>query len=208
MDIPGRKELQKTYEGLADEVLIGIARNVNREYEDMAAETAGTVLAQRGVDIPVPDEKPAECAYENGISSCHASSQLTRPNEKLAGPLVEIPKFSGDESREIEEIFVKGNVPYEIHPVSGASCSSCRGDEYAFHLPEESFDTAIHLLKEYYAQMVKDSSSSYFSGECPACGTALTDKKACTDCGLVLTVDYAKSLETHPFMEFLKRNNL
>ncbi len=208
MDTPGRQELQKTYEDLADEVLIGIARNVNQEYEDVAVETAHLVLEKRGVDIPDRDGATEDCTDQHGISSCSASVRLNRANEKLPGPLVKVPKFSAGEVPDIEEIFLENNIPYEIHPVTGKSCSSCTSEEYAFHVPEESFSSAIKLLKDYYALRDEGSSSRYFSGECPACGTRGVNVKECPDCGLTLAVDYAESLAMHPFMIFLKQNNL
>jgi len=208
MEKPGRQELQQTYEDLADEVLIGIARNVDQEYEDVAVETAHAVLEKRGVDVPDSDGAVKDCSHHHGFSSCSASAGLNRANKKLSGPIVEVPKFSAGETHDIEEIFVGNNIPCEIHPVAGKSCSSCRDEEYVFHVPEESFAFAIKLVKDYYAEIAQESSSRYFSGECPACGTRVVNVKECSDCGLSLVVDYSESLARHPFMSFLKQNNL
>ena len=194
MDMPGREELQEIYEDLADEVLIEIARNVNQEYEDAAVQTAGVVLDSRGVNIPDAVEERVE--------------SLNRSGEALQGPLLEIPKFSSEEAAAIENIFVENNIAYERHPVAGSSCSSCRCDEYAFHVQEESFHSAIELLKKYFMAGADEEPLSYFSGECPACGTKLLNVEKCTDCGLTLAVDYAESLENHPFIKFLKRSGL
>ncbi len=194
MDMPGRQELQKTYEDLTDEVLIEIARNVNQEYEDAAVEAARVVLDSRSVNIPD--------AVKETVKS------LNRSGEALPGPLVEIPKFSAEEATAIEDIFIENNIAYERHPVAGSSSSSCRCDESAFHVQEAAFHSAIELLKKYFMTGADEEPLSYFSGECPACGTKLLNVEKCTDCGLTLAVDYAESLENHPFIKFLKRSSL
>lgn len=194
MDMPGRQELQKTYEDLADEVLIGIAQNIDNEYENVAVETARVVLDSRGVSIP-----DAEDETDGNISSSGA---------ELSGPLLEIPKFTAEEASAIEDIFTENNIAYERHAVAGTSCSSCRCDEYAFHVQEASFHSALELLLEYFTAGVEDGRSDYFSGACPACGTELLNVEKCTDCGLTLAVDYAEALENHPFMKFLRSNDL
>lgn len=194
MDMPGKEELQKTYEDLADEVLIEIARDLNQEYEDAAVKTARVVLDSRGVNIPDEIEESVE--------------SLNRSGEALPGPLLEIPKFSAEEASAIEDIFIENNIAYERHPVAGSSCSSCRCDESAFHVQEAAFNSAIELLKKFFMSGADEESLSYFSGECPACGTKLSNVEKCTDCGLTLAVDYAESLENHPFIKFLKRSKL
>jgi hypothetical protein len=194
MDMPGRRELQKTYEDLADEVLIGIAQNRNQEYEDAAAEVAKVVLDSRGVKVAESDVEAPE--------------PLNRSGEQLDGTVIEIPRFSAEESSSIEDIFEKNSIPYERHAVSVSSCSGCGCSEYVFHVPEESFEPAVKLLKEYYMDGMDDASAGYFSGECPACGTELSNVQACTDCGLTLAGDYRESLESHPFIKFLKECDL
>ena len=108
MDMPGRRELQKTYEDLADEVLIGIAQNRNQEYEDAAAEVAKVVLDSRGVKVAESDVEAPE--------------PLNRSGEQLDGTVIEIPRFSAEESSSIEDIFEKNSIPYERHAVSVSSC--------------------------------------------------------------------------------------
>ena len=83
MEKPGRQELQKMYEELADEILMEIVQNIDQEYEKAAVEAAGIVLDKRGVDVPCPVEATVESLKWFG--------------ERLPGPLIEIPGFAADE---------------------------------------------------------------------------------------------------------------
>ncbi len=193
MEMPERDELRKAYEDLADEVLIDIARNTQLEYGGSAVEVATSVLGNRGVKVPVIEEEISESAGLKGT--------------KLEGALIEIPKFSADESLVIEEMLVENSIPYEKQAVISVSCSGCGCTEYVFYVQKQSFIPAVELIREYYLAGI-ELESSYFSGECPACGTALMNVENCTDCGLTLAGPLSGSLENHPFMLFLKHINL
>lgn len=194
MDIHGRQELRKAYEELADEVLIEISQNTNQEYEAAAVETAKVVLDERGVNASYINDKLTGKSGSSGAV--------------IEGPSIEIPRFSADETAAIEEIFNENRLPYEIHEAATASCSGCGCNEYVFHVPEESFSAAVEILRDYYLSGVEEGAAADFSGTCPACGTELVKVEACTDCGLTLSVGHSASLENHPFIKFLKQNNL
>ncbi len=194
MEKPGRQELQKMYEELADEILMEIVQNIDQEYEKAAVEVAGIVLDKRGVDVPCPVEATVESLKWFG--------------ERLPGPLIEIPGFAADESVEIEEMFTENKLPYEKRTVTKAADDTVGSDEYLFYVPMDLFNPAIELLKKYFVAGAEEASSNYYSGECPACGTGLANVRECTDCGLTLAGDYSELLGNHPFMLFLKRNNL
>ncbi len=193
MEMPGREELRKAYEDLADEVLIEIARNIGQEYGDPAVEVAKSVLGNRGVTVPVLEEEIVESSGETG--------------PRLEGDLIEIPRFSSEETVVIGEMLIENRIPYEKQAVTSVSCSGCGCKEYVFYVQKESFIPAVELIKEYYVSGI-EMESSYFSGECPACGTVLMNVETCTDCGLTLAGALSESLENHPFMLFLKRANL
>lgn len=194
MDTPGREELRKAYAELADEILMDISQNVNREYEASAVEVAKAVLDERGVNLP--DLKNNTPRLSNGSGAV------------ITGPFLEIPRFSAEECAAIEDVFNDNSLTYERHEVAAASCGGCGCSEYVYHVPEESFGSAVEVLKEYYLTGTEEGESSRYSGTCPACGTELERVEECTDCGLTLAVDHAKSLENHPFIRFLKQNNL
>ncbi len=194
MQLPGRDELRKMYEDLADEVLLDIAQNIKEEYENVAVEVARNELDKRGVDIQ--------------LSVKEESGTLNQSGKNLEGPLVEIPGFSAEESLAIDEIFTENNIPFEKQAVTSVSCSGCGCEEYAYYVERRSFTPAVELLKEYFMAGIEMESSNCFSGECPACGTDLMNVEKCTDCGLTLALDNSQLLEKHSFILFLKRHNL
>ena len=210
MDMPGRQELRKTYEELPDEILIEIATNTGREYEDAAAEVARTALDNRGVSIPGAEEDAEGCDIDgHSPRGRKATAESVKwYGEKLTGPLVEIPRFAMEESVEIEGIFAENNIPHEKRAVTIAVGPAGGNHEYLFYVPRDSLNSAVEILKQYYLGAAEVQSSGYYSGECPACGTRLDKVEACSDCGLTLAGDYSEFLGGHPFFIFLKNNRL
>jgi hypothetical protein len=211
MEMPRRQELQKIYEELIDEILIEIAQNFNQEYETIAVEVAKAELDKRGIDIPGPNEgqEPHSdyigCLPEN---QGYEREDYKQSGRKLTGPVIEIPRFKAEETSEIERIFAENGIDYERHAVRVKSCSSCGCNEYIYHVSNDSFHNALDLLKEHYMIGNEKEMSSKFSGTCPACGTEIVNVEKCTDCGLTLGVDYSEIIEKHPFVMFLRSNNL
>ena len=211
MDTPGRHELQKTYEDLHDEILLEIAQNVNHEYEKVAVEVARIELDKRGIDVPDSDDVIGQ--YNNYDVNESGGQKASLENlkwfgEKLTGPLIEIPRFSAEESVDIERLLSENKLPYEKRAVTITVGPEGGYHEYLFYVPRESFHTVITLLKEYFMVIVKETSTNYFSGKCPACGSELVNVENCTDCGLTLAGDYSGFFGNHPFMIFLKQNGL
>jgi len=47
-----------------------------------------------------------------------------------------------------------------------------------------------------------------YTGTCPACGCAVEAAERCPDCDLNLSGDYSEATPKHPFLAFLKHENL
>jgi hypothetical protein len=209
MDLPDREELKRLYDDLANEVLIDIAQNEYGEYEKPAEEAALSVLKKRGVAIPAPDG-PQPGSDLSSCSCCADGRPAAGPQQggkELTGPVVEIPRFTAEETAEVERIFLENGIDYSRQAVKVQSCSSC-ASEYVYHVREDAFHRAVRLLKDYYHEMADAASASTFSGQCPACGTEVSVVKECTECGLALTVDLSGTLENHQFFQFLKQCDL
>lgn len=208
MDMPGRQELRKTYEELHDEILIEIALNTDREYENVAVEVAGAELDKRGVPIPGAEEDSGDRDDSDGHlprGRRVTAESIKWYGKKLSGPLIEIPRFTIEESVEIEGIFAENNIPHEKRSVT-IEISPAGHHEYMFYVPRDSLTSAIEILKQYYLGAAEVQSTGYYSGKCPACGTELAEVESCTDCGLTLAGDYSEFLGGHPFFIFLKNN--
>jgi hypothetical protein len=122
----------------------------------------------------------------------------------MSGP-VEIPMFDFDESLVVESMFDRNGIRWHRDVIHlGASVTGGR-HAFAFRVPEEQFTAAVAVLKEAFGIRTGDGGAS---GTCPACGAALTDASRCPDCGLNVSGDYTGLRPKHPFVRFLKQNDL
>jgi len=68
----------------------------------------------------------------------------------IKGPLVNIPRFSQQESLEIEKLFRDHQIDYEKHSAQLNAAPTGGYHEYIFAVPRAYFVTAIELLKEQF----------------------------------------------------------
>ena len=73
-------------------------------------------------------------------------------------------------------------------------------EEFMFYVGEDNFLATVDLIKAYFGL----NGSGHFSGECPACGTAVTNVEECPECELRLHFDPQVELFGHPLFDLFK----
>jgi hypothetical protein len=122
----------------------------------------------------------------------------------MSGP-VEIPMFDFDESLVVESMFDRNGIRWHRAVVHlGAGVMGGR-HAFTFRVPEEQFPAAVSVLKEAFGIRTGTDGAS---GVCPACGAALADATRCPGCGINVSGDYTGLRPKHPFVRFLKQNEL
>ena len=199
MEISRKQELTALYEQIDENTLIQIARNENKEFEDEASEIAKSELKVRGITEKLIQSESDEEIIEDYTEK----DPLADYNGmgEISGVLLDIPGFSLNEISQIRLVLDDHQIPYEIDRNSESAV-----EEYLFRVPDSFFQITIDLLKDLLR--VGQGAESGYTGECPACGKDLDNVCECTECGLVLSRDFTEILDKHPFVVFLKGNDL
>ena len=130
---------------------------------------------------------------------------MTEEKKEIEDTAIAIPMFTERERRDIEIHFKKNEISYHVEPVvRGLSKDRGSINDYVFYIPEKQYDKVIGILKEYFN--IKEPTP--FSGKCPSCGYLITDGYFCPDCELNLMDEDIYSLAKHPFVIYLRKNNL
>jgi len=131
---------------------------------------------------------------------------MEKTEGNYTGTLIDIPRFNLNESVEIGRLFHEHKIYYEKNTGQIYSGPAGGYHEYIFSVPEEQFYDAIELLKEYFGIGAKYAER--FTGTCPSCGAEVLNIITCPDCELNLAGDYTEALKEHPFLIFLKQEDL
>ena len=118
---------------------------------------------------------------------------------------IEIPRFTLDESFEVERLFDDNEVQYTKKTVSLGAGIVGGYHEYAFWVWEDQFHQAIALLKDWLGV---GGEPANFTGVCPCCGVQVMSSPRCPACDLNLSGDLKEMRGGHAFFEFLKEKNL
>ena len=116
-----------------------------------------------------------------------------------------IPRFSYEDTAEIELLLVDKGIPFESESVHFNVSSYGSQVGYLFHVPDEHYQPTIKVIREFYGLIEQQEQNLE---NCPACGSKVIDQHKCSECGLSLSYSPEESMGDHPFYIYLKQQNL
>jgi len=119
--------------------------------------------------------------------------------------LIEIPMFNHEESLDVAALFEQHAIHYRKNVVHLGATSMGGRHAYTFWVREDQAGAALALLMKLFG--LREEAGAV-SGECPACGTQVEDKRKCPSCGLNLSGDHSGVTGAHPFVLWLRDNDL
>ena len=117
-----------------------------------------------------------------------------------------IPRFSSEDTGEIESLFRKKGIPCETESVHIYAGSYGAGVEYLFYVPNDYYSSAIEVIKNYYG-LNQDQDNDQDLEYCPACNSKILNPKECSECGLSFSYTPEESMKEHPFYIYLKQES-
>jgi hypothetical protein len=105
----------------------------------------------------------------------------------------------------VERLFHARGIQYAMRTLHLGATQYRGVHAYTFLVPENQFDLAISVLKDWIGL---GAEPALYTGECPACGCAVEDAARCPDCDLNLSGSYSEVTPRHPFLAFLKHEKL
>ena len=118
---------------------------------------------------------------------------------------VEIPMlYQLKQLLHLEPLLDKAGIQHR-RVVLNQGASAHRGfHSYLIAVPRRQLRQTACFLKDYYGL----GSAKSFTGDCPACGSAVTEQTNCTSCGLNLSGDNSQASEYKELVEFLQEEGL
>lgn len=120
--------------------------------------------------------------------------------------MIEIPRFSADELKDILPLFAQNGVSVDCTAVTTGVHRYGGVTEYLLEVEEAELVQSLTLLMDHFG--IAPELTEPFEGSCPACETDVKGAVECPDCGLSLSVGTPETSRQHPFYAFLESKGL